>query len=54
MGALKAGSRNFVHIVVTGLRTKAQAAKIKTEVRKLAKALGGRVSTRRRPKSHGD
>jgi hypothetical protein len=50
MGALKPGQKNFVHITVTGLKSKKAADKLKAEIRKLAKQHGGKPDTRRKPK----
>lgn len=48
MGALKPGDKNYVHIVVKGLK-KSDVSKLKAEMRKLAKKFGGSPSTRRKP-----
>jgi hypothetical protein len=49
MGALRPGDKNFVHMVVRGLKKKGDADKLKAEIRKLAKKFGGTASTRRKP-----
>jgi hypothetical protein len=51
MGALKPGAKNFVHIVVTGLKGKKDADNLKAAIRRLVKKSGGKAkaSTRRKP-----
>ena len=51
MGALiRKGSKNTVHLVVTGLATKQDAKTLEKALKAVAAAWGGKHSTKRRPK----
>ncbi len=50
MGQIRPGMRHVVHIVVTGLKTKRDADRLKAAVAKLAKKFAGKLSHTRKKK----